>query len=305
VGGRLPAPRQRHAVNGVHLGRAPRLQTHRWGCWSGLIRILTMAVAQKPEGIPAYEAWLRTAHSIEISGATRSHYQSVTERVKIDLEQSGAWRSLVAAMREFGDEYLTQTTYQLFTAEPTLPLSLKSFDSFLLKTYRRNVIENRKWPDPPDSGWLLPTSGFSAVNDLIRTNVVVKYLDGIKFLTTKFVAFAAQNQLESKVDFEARPEGYYAAHVYLTREFEIPRPNWDTEKANISVEIQVTSQLQDVLGRLTHPYYELRRVRLREPEEKWQWIYDSEEFVPNYLGHILHYVEGMIMEVRERLRENK
>lgn len=33
---------------------------------------------------------------------------------------------------------------------------------------------------------------------------------------------------------------------------------------------------------------------------KWQWDYESDEFIPNYLGHILHYIEGMIMEVRKR-----
>jgi hypothetical protein len=264
-----------------------------------------MAATQKPVDIAAYKAWLATAHGVDISDETRAYYRSVTDRVKIDLEQLAAWQRLARAMSEFGDEYLLQTTFPLFTAEPALPLFLKPFDSFLLKTYRRNVVENGRWPDSPDGGWLLPTNWFGAINDLIRTYVVVKYLDGVKFLTSKIVDFGTKRKLAPRVDFEAREEGYYAAHVYLTRRFEIPKQNWDTEKVRISVEIQVTSQLQDVLTRLTHPYYEVRRARLQAPQEKWQWLYDSEEFVPNYLGHILHYVEGMIMEVRERSTEGK
>jgi hypothetical protein len=32
------------------------------------------------------------------------------------------------------------------------------------------------------------------------------------------------------------------------------------------------------------------------------WKYDSDQFISAYLGHILHYVEGMIIEVRDRKR---
>jgi hypothetical protein len=264
-----------------------------------------VAVAQKPADVRAYEEWLRSAHNVDVYGAPRSHYESVTAKVKVDLERSATWRGLVDAMREYGEEYVLTTNYQLFTADAELPLALKPYDSFVLKTFRRNVIDNGQWPDPPAGGWILPTGWFVAINDMIRTSVVVKYLDGIKFLVSKITTYATNNQLASRVDFEAKETGYYAAHIYLVRQFEIPRENWDTEKAEIAVEIQVTSQLQDVLGQLTHPFYELRRVRLREPEEKWQWVYNSDEFVPNYLGHILHYVEGMIMVVRERSKEEK
>jgi hypothetical protein len=52
-----------------------------------------------------------------------------------------------------------------------------------------------------------------------------------------------------------------------------------------------------------HKYYEERRKRIKEENIKWQWNYKSDEFTVNYLGHILHYVEGMIMEVRETQKE--
>ena len=37
-------------------------------------------------------------------------------------------------------------------------------------------------------------------------------------------------------------------------------------------------------------------------EKIWQWNYKSDEFAANYLGHILHYVEGMIIEIRDKKR---
>lgn len=45
----------------------------------------------------------------------------------------------------------------------------------------------------------------------------------------------------------------------------------------------------------------MRREAAPVPSDvAWQWQYRGDQFVPNYLGHILHYIEGMIMEVRER-----
>ena len=70
-----------------------------------------------------------------------------------------------------------------------------------------------------------------------------------------------------------------------------------------SFEIQVTTQLQDVILKLTHKIYEDRRQKGKDDSNKmWQWDYESEEFSANYLGHVLHYIEGMIMGVREKQR---
>jgi hypothetical protein len=54
---------------------------------------------------------------------------------------------------------------------------------------------------------------------------------------------------------------------------------------------------------LLHKYYEDKRKGIREEDIKWQWDYKSDELATNYLGHILHYVEGMIMEIREKQTE--
>ena len=79
---------------------------------------------------------------------------------------------------------------------------------------------------------------------------------------------------------------------------------WDTERVDVSIEIQITTQLQEVIRKLLHKYYEDRRKRIIEEDIKWQWNYKSDEFIANYLGHILHYVEGMIMEIREKQKES-
>ncbi len=73
------------------------------------------------------------------------------------------------------------------------------------------------------------------------------------------------------------------------------------QKVNVPVEIQITTQLPEVIRKLMHKYYEEKRSKLNT-NTKWQWDYKSNEFSLNYLGHILHYIEGMIMEIREKQR---
>ena len=109
-------------------------------------------------------------------------------------------------------------------------------------------------------------------------------------------------KVKCKVDFEAKEEGYYAAHMYVTNKFEIPKMGLGTEFVNVRIEFQITTQLQEVIIKLLHKYYEKRRKQEKLIENiKWQWDYKSDEFATNYLGHILHYIEGMIMERREKM----
>ena len=259
---------------------------------------------KKPKDIAEYKKWLKEKHKIEISDKTQKYYDSVTNIIKLDLEKSVFWIQLIKNLREYDGEYLVKTGYPLLIPEVKPELYTKPFDSFLLKTFRKNILDNRHWPNKPEGGWIFPSNWYSMINDIIRTLFVVKYLDGVEFMINKVKPLCEQHGAECKVFLEATEEGYYAAHLYTKQEFEIPRVTWDTEKVDVSIEIQLTTQLQEVIRKLLHKYYEDRRRRIRKEEDtKWQWNYRNDEFVANYLGHILHYVEGMIMEIREKQKE--
>lgn len=126
----------------------------------------------------------------------------------------------------------------------------------------------------------------------------MKYLDGVEFLVEKIKSL----DNDCKVEFKAKEEGYYAAHIYINRIFEIPKLDWNTRKEEFLVEIQITTQLQEVIRKLLHKHYEENRKKLKADIEstKWQWDYKCDEFSSNYLGHILHYIEGMIMDIRDK-----
>jgi hypothetical protein len=255
---------------------------------------------KKPKDLDGYKKWLEKKHGVEITNRTKIHYESVTSRIKENFEKSDFWIQLTNNLKEFDSEYRLKTGYPLLNSEFKPKLYIKPFDSFLLKTFRKNILENKEWPDEPERGWILPDNWYTKINDIIRTLFVVKYLDGVEFMVDSIKRTCKQHGLRCRSFFEAREEGYYAAHLYTEQEFEIPKITWDTEKINVSIEIQITTQLQEVIRKLLHNYYEEKRAQIKKENIKWQWNYKNDEFVANYLGHILHYVEGMIMEIRER-----
>lgn len=258
--------------------------------------------AEKPKDIHEYKMWLQKEHHAEISDREESYYNTVTTRIKTDLQESDFWRQLIKSLPEYHDMYQFKTRYSLLISKESLPeIVTKPFNSFLLKTYRKNVLENRNWPEEPKNGWILPSNWYSKINDAIRTLIEVKYLDGVEFLIEKIESFCNGREIKCNSYLEAREEGYYAAHLYIMQNFEIPKVTWDTEKINVLVELQITTQLQEVIRKLLHTYYEEKRHLSKDNRiAKWQWNYKSEEFSAAYLGHILHYVEGMIMEIREK-----
>jgi hypothetical protein len=255
-------------------------------------------IQKKPETIEDYKIWLAKSHNTKITEQTKNYYISVANTVKVDFESSQFWTKFTEEIVNYNDEFSLQTQFPLIE-RTELKLQIKSFDSFLEKTFRINVINNKNWPEPPQRGWVLENNWFTRINDIVRTLVVVKYLDGVDFMLKKIVDLCVNYNLDATKKLEAREDGYYAAHIHIKKEFEIPKRDWDTIRIPFIVEVQITTQLQEVIRKLLHRYYENKR-RLPKLDDSWKWDYRSNEFATNYLGHILHYIEGMIVEARER-----
>jgi hypothetical protein len=167
--------------------------------------------------------------------------------------------------------------------------------------YRWDVVQNNNFPEEPENGWILPTNWYEKINDILRTTIVVKYLDGVEYLAKKLEGFCKDElRLIGHCRFVSRLDGYYAAHLYFGMEFEIPKFEWDTEKVYTSVEIQITTQVKELIKELLHVYYERNRLAVPSDEELWAWRFEDKEFSTNYLGHIIHYVEGMIAGIRKK-----
>jgi hypothetical protein len=134
---------------------------------------------------------------------------------------------LTTALREIDSEYHRNNGLKLLMTFEPPELIIKPYTSFIDKTFRRNVLENRNWkkenePHEPERGWYLPDKCHERINDLVRTTIVVKYLDGVAFLWKKIEQLAGRFELPCRIYYEAREVGYYGAHVYIEPTIRVP-----------------------------------------------------------------------------------
>jgi hypothetical protein len=238
--------------------------------------------------------------------AEENLYEQSAELIRANFRRTEFWQAILAGnkLKEFSERYQVDCHSQTALLDYSKPpvLQIKTFASLLDKTFRWNVIDNDDWDGPPHKSrppaWILPSNWFSIINDTIRARFVVQHFDGVRFLVEKLVTLGNDSGIQARPHFPATPEGYYAGHVYLTRDFAVLRTP-GTASHPVTIELQVTTQIQETILGFLHERYESRRS-LPKSKDVWQWDYKSKEFRTNYLGHILHYLEGMIVDLRDQ-----
>jgi len=238
-------------------------------------------------------------------GRLEKYYESVVYPMKKTFEESKFLKQFNKNLRTYNQEYLMKKEYELMSRIKSLEIDVKPFESMICKCYRKDIINNTKWVEEDfdwnaEYDWTNPLHCFENFNDILRTRISVRYLDGAIFIGEKLKSLADSQGLANKIAPKASEVGYYAIHFDLMYPFEIPTIKFDPKEIQSSIEFQINTEIQDLIINLAYKYYEQARMRLKGTKEIWQWDYECDEFLPNYLGHIIHYVEGMIMEVRER-----
>ena len=67
----------------------------------------------------------------------------------------------------------------------------------------------------------------------------------------------------------------------------------------LPIEIQITTQLQEVLYDLTHTIYEDLRNGVIRQDDGWKWETENPLFKSAYISHTLHFLESSIVDIRK------
>lgn len=259
----------------------------------------TLNSAKKPTSIIEYKKWMYTNDIFEFHDdiAQRNYYEAMTEKMKQSFEGGCFWEKFCEHLKELEEKYRKITRYGLLKKDFFPKLFIKPYESFIDKSFRKNILNNSQWPSPPNGEWITCTNAAEQFSDLIRTNVIVQYLDGVDYVATEI-----QSLTKCKVDYQANIEGYYAVHIDVPSKFEIPTTTWETNLLDGSVEIQITTELKALIKDLLHKTYEKHRISnsVDYKERGWQWDYRSDEFRLNFLGHVVHNLEANILEIRDK-----
>jgi hypothetical protein len=128
--------------------------------------------------------------------------------------------------------------------------------------------------------------------------LVCKFLDGPEFVTTRLMRYADGLGLSPRSYSQERDEGYYALHFYATFKVDLLNKELQAQESHVELEIQTTTQLQEILKGLTYTYYKESRTQPARDRSKWKWEYETNRFKAGYLGHTLHLMEAIIVELR-------
>ena len=259
---------------------------------------------QQPKNIEEFKSWFKNKFHCD-SDTYINYYDVATNALCNNFLTSSFWKDFQNELQNINDQYLMKKGYQLLSNTDAPEINIKSLNSLLIKAFRKNVINNDLFPNAPKTGWINQNNWFESINDILRTTIVVKYLDGVEYIINHLAIIAERNGCDFDYSYEAREEGYYAAHVGVKVELGLINESFISEQKKINIEIQITTELQEIIKTLLHKHYEENRKRLHPRKEMWQWDYHCDEFASNYLGHIVHYVEGMIVEIRDKQQNNK
>jgi hypothetical protein len=180
-----------------------------------------------------------------------------------------------------------------------LTFNTKPFQSTIDKLYRRNVVYNRNYPNPPNGRVVSATELYESIDDLIRSRIICKYMDGPPFVCKSLEEYCASVGISCNFRDVSTEAGYYAWHFYFRIPVELSICS-DVVTRSISVEIQFSTQLAEAISALTHGLYEERRTGAGSADDRgWRWDASSQRFRSTYIGHGLHLLEGMIQTFRD------
>lgn len=196
-------------------------------------------------------------------------------------------------------EFQSSKNYPLLMNVELLPFNRKSYESFLNKVYRTCCVYNSKFPSEPDAGWITDLNYLSVINDLVRNKISCKFIDGPEILSIKLVELAAKHGLRAEYSSRNYDDGYYAYHVYVYFPIVIDLGTSPAVTHEVGVEIQISTQLKEVMYEILHKFYADDRSKVFK--EDWKWDTASLKFKSGYLSHTLHMLEAMIVELRDKL----
>lgn len=252
-----------------------------------------------PQNVDMFIAWLERNHGYD-RRVYGNYYKQAVMSLQRSLDSSAFWRDFQSFLHDVNLEYNQKFHYNLFDSISCPQINIKTLDSVIVKAFRKNFLQNPNRPNEPEEGWVLPQNWFSKLNDILRTTIVVKYLDGVTFLLDHLKSYAEGKGCEFVFDYEARENGYYAVHTGTRLFLAMPKNDWEEVTIPLNLEIQITTQLQTLVKDLLHSFYEEDRKKINDLDLVWQWDYTNDRFNTNYLGHIVHYVEGMIVQLRDK-----
>ena len=260
-----------------------------------------MSYNQKPQTEEEYIVWSRNNQCGDFNDAIKRQYNFTQIVAAQTVNNHPFFTGLNQFLQNAAIEYFDQKNFHLLMdpVGSAFKLVHKSYASALDKVFRLNVVKNANFPQAPEQGWVTPENWFALLDDVLRGTIACKYIDGPGIVSELLVAYARSHNLKGIYETRQLDRGYYAYHFYVDIPVEISDLSYNQVNVDLTVEIQLTTQLQEVMYQITHKHYTEGRSKLETERESWKWEVKTSRFKAGYLAHTLHLLEAIILELRD------
>lgn len=213
-----------------------------------------------------------------------------------DLTVSSFWSDTGRELDKWRTDYRAATGSTLLS-QPRLPdFTPKTIESILNKLQRK--YPNDKLTDAFVGPYPIPRIG-----DMVRVRLTCSYLDGVEFLANKLMELAKSTGTIAVHEKQGKIEGYYAQHINISQDVML-KVAGAIALVRVDCEIQIATDMSTKMWDTSHGLYE--RVRGQPTEaESWQWKHSDPRFISNQLGHLVHLVDGLLIQLRESTKYRK
>ena len=134
--------------------------------------IVQLNKLEKPTSIEEFKCWFNkqfdySPHQYE------GYYQMCTTNLRETFINSSFWKDVEKTLTEINDKYQIEKGYQLLTSTHVPQIYIKSLESLFIKAYRKNILNNKSFPDQPVGGWISHNNWLTDINDILRTTVQI------------------------------------------------------------------------------------------------------------------------------------
>lgn len=143
--------------------------------------IVQLNKLEKPTSIEEFKCWFTKKFDYSPQ-QYEGYYQMCTTNLRETFINSPFWKAVQKELPNIDDRYRIEKGYKLLTTTEVPEIYIKSLDSLIIKAYRKNILNNTFFPERPKDGWISHHNWFTNINDILRTTIVVKYIDGVEFL---------------------------------------------------------------------------------------------------------------------------
>jgi len=215
----------------------------------------------------------------------------------ITLEGDPFWLEFKKEIDSWKAEYYNVHKCALLV-KPGIPAFCPKPTKSIINKLERKIIQKKC-----EISEIIPSEGapIPKLNDLVRTRITCKYIDGVDYLSNKLLNLAEIHDRAPSLDKLGKLDGYFAQHLSFKADV-LYREKSSCQTSSIICEIQIATELATIIWESKHEIYELMRQNEIKDQE-WQWDPYNPQFTSNQLGHLVHLVDGLLINLRDKINE--